>query len=94
MFDARTHARRLDPATSHDAAKSMKKAASLQCAQVLNALRSFGIAGAEEIGNRTGMPAYAVRKRLADLEHAGLARPTDVTRKTSSGRSERYWRPK
>jgi hypothetical protein len=38
------------------------------------------------------MPAYAVRKRLPELFDAGLAQPTGETRKTLTGRSERFWR--
>jgi predicted ArsR family transcriptional regulator len=85
-------ARKLDPQTSHDAAKSMEKAATLHCAQVLNCLRLIREAGAEEIGEWIGMHAYAVRKRLPELQDAGLAEPTDERRKTRSGRSERIWR--
>lgn len=85
------HSRRRDPKTSKDAALSMRQAANAQCAAVLNALRQLGTAGAEQIGARCGLQPYAVRKRLADLEHARLARPTEQTRKTASGRSERVW---
>jgi predicted ArsR family transcriptional regulator len=85
-------ARKLDPQTSHDAAKSMEKAATLHRAQVLNCLRAIRRAGAEEIGDLIGMDAYAVRKRLPELEDARLAKPTDESRTTRSGRSERIWR--
>jgi len=85
-------ARKLDPQTSHDAARSMEKAATLHCAQVLNCLRAIRRAGAEEIGDLIGMDAYAVRKRLPELEDARLAEPTDESRTTRSGRSERIWR--
>jgi predicted ArsR family transcriptional regulator len=85
-------ARKLDPQTSHDAAKSMETAATLHCAQVLNCLRAIRSAGAEEIGELIGMDAYAVRKRLPELQDAGLAEPTDERRTTRSGRSERIWR--
>lgn len=86
-----THCRAVDPDTSWEAAKSMRSAANAQCAAVLNALRQLGTAGAEQIGARCGLPAYAVRKRTSDLEHAGLIATTGETRKTSSGRSERLW---
>lgn len=84
-------ARRTDPQTSHDAAASMGRAATMQCAKVFNALRALGKAGAEQIGERCNLPAYAVRKRLPELEDAGLIYPTEHTRKTLSGRSERIW---
>jgi predicted ArsR family transcriptional regulator len=85
-------ARKLDPQTSHDAAKSMETAATLHCAQVLNCLRAIRRAGAEEIGELIGMDAYAVRKRLPELQDAGFVDATDQRRTTRSGRSERIWR--
>jgi hypothetical protein len=84
--------RRLDPQTSHDAGASMQRAATLQAAAVLNCLRAIREAGAEEIGELIGMDAYAVRKRLPELQDAGFVDPTDQRRKTRSGRSERIWR--
>ena len=86
-------ARRRDPVTSHDAAESMKTAAAQQAERVLKALRSLGgEAGAEQIAAACGLDAYAVRKRLPELQRLGLAAPTGVVRSTSSGRSERVWR--
>ncbi len=85
-------ARKKDPKTSKDAAASMRRAASAQCAAVLNALRDLGEAGAEQVGRRIELDAYAVRKRLPELEKAGLAAPTNGSRVTASGRSERIWR--
>ena len=85
-------ARRRDPVTSHDAAESMKTAAAQQAERVLQALRSLGEAGAEQIGLACGLDAYAVRKRLPELQRIGLAALTGVVRSTSSGRSERVWR--
>jgi predicted ArsR family transcriptional regulator len=84
--------RRLDPQTSHAAGASMKRAATYQAAAVLNCLRAIQEAGPEEIGDLIGMEAYAVRKRLPELQDAGLAEPTEERRKTRSGRSERIWR--
>lgn len=85
-------ARRRDPATSQQAAESMRTAATEQGARVFNALQAIGEAGAEQIGQRIGMDAYAVRKRLPELEQAGLIETTGDTRRTASGRSERVWR--
>jgi predicted ArsR family transcriptional regulator len=84
--------RRLDPQTSHDAGASMKKAATRQGAAVLNCLAAIREAGAEEIGDLIGMDSYAVRKRLPELQDAGLAEPTEERRTTRSGCSERIWR--
>jgi predicted transcriptional regulator len=83
--------RTTDPKTSRDAAASMKKAATAQCAKVLVVLRLHGELGAEQIGDHLGMDGYAVRKRLAELCTAGVITPTGKTRKTRSGRSERVW---
>lgn len=85
-------ARRRDPSTSQQAAESMRTAATEQGARVFNALQAIGEAGAEQIGQRIGMDAYAVRKRLPELEQAGLIETTGDTRRTASGRSERVWR--
>lgn len=84
-------ARYSDPSTSHDAAASMRRAASAQCATVLSALRELGKAGAEQIATAAGMTAYAARKRLPELQDAGLVQPTGELRRTSTGRSERIW---
>ncbi len=89
--DPRVLARRSDPATSHDAAARVREFGPAQMQQVLSALRRFGKAGAEQIAAATKMDAYSVRKRLSDLEHAGLAQPTETLRTTASGRKERVW---
>ena len=47
--------------------------------------------GAEQIGDQLGMAAYAVRKRLSELNRLFLASVTGQIRKTSTGRSERVW---
>jgi DNA-binding IclR family transcriptional regulator len=85
-------ARRTDPQTSHEAAASMRRAATAQAATVLGALKRLRKAGAEQISELCNLPAYTVRKRLPELFEAGLAEPTGNTRKTLSGRSERVWR--
>ena len=84
-------ARRRDPATSHDAAAHAVTFAGEHCQRVLAGLRALGRAGAEQIGQAIGMEPYAVRKRTAELERAGLIRDTGATRKTATGRSERIW---
>lgn len=55
-------------------------------------LREKGPLGAEQIAAYLNIDAYAVRKRLADLEHAGKALPLPMHRMTASGRHERIWR--
>ena len=91
-FDALFLARRSDPETSKEAAARVREFAKGQCAQILYVLKDGGPAGAEQIAAVTKIEPYAVRKRLADLQHAKQAEPTDETRKTSSGRRERLWR--
>ena len=88
---AATRTRRRDPDTSFDAAKSMRQAASVHCALILNALKTMGPASASQLAARTGLTQVQIARRLPDLEKDGKARPTDQTRKTASGRQERVW---
>ncbi len=90
-FAAASHARRSDPGTSKDSAARVREFAAGQCADILAVLRERGRLGAEQIAAYLRIDAYAVRKRLADLEHAGLARPLTLHRMTASGRKERLW---
>lgn len=88
---SRPRARRTDPQTSHDAAAAMRRAATAQASKVFAALKKMQKAGAEQIGLLCTMPAYTVRKRLPELQDAGLVSPTGQRRQTMSGRSERIW---
>lgn len=90
-FNTISHARCSDPETSKDAAARVREFAAGQCADILAVLRERGRLGAEQIAAYLRIDAYAVRKRLADLEHAGLARPLTLHRMTASGRKERLW---
>lgn len=90
-FNPATHARRGDPATSHDAAARVREFAGGQCADIMLILRQYGKQTPEQIGQRLHLDSYAVRKRLPELEKAGLARPTGETAPTASGRSQRIW---
>ena len=92
IIDQVTHARRSDPETSKEAAGRVKEFAAGQCAAILAVLLEKGPLGAEQIAAYLHIDAYAVRKRLADLEHAGRARPLALHRVTASGRHERIWR--
>lgn len=90
-------ARRSDPRTSHDAAASMRTAATEQCARVLTALQDLGEAGATAIARRCGLTQVQVCRRLPELEAAqqvAVVMDGDLPRrtKTSSGRGERVWR--
>lgn len=85
-------ARRTDPQTSKNAAERVCEFGPSHRALVLEALKRFGQAGAEQIAAATRLDAYAVRKRLPELEAQGLAEPTDRLRTTATGRAERVWR--
>jgi predicted ArsR family transcriptional regulator len=84
-------ARTSDPATSHEAAASVKSFAGEHHAALLRVLAPDVPLGAEQLARMAGMDAYQARKRLPELERAGLAKVADGTRKTASGRSERLW---
>jgi predicted ArsR family transcriptional regulator len=90
-FDAIPHARRSDPETSKEAARRVREFARGQCAAILAVLQKRGPLGAEQIAAYLKIDAYAARKRLADLEHAGMAKPLPMQRVTASGRHERIW---
>lgn len=90
-FDPATLARRSDPATSKAAARRVRELAAGQCAEIFAVLQKHGPLGAEQIADLTGIEPYSARKRLADLEHAGKARPLPQHRVTRTGRQERLW---
>lgn len=92
MFE-RTHARRADPATSRQAARSMAMPSEAQRQAVYVALMMAGKpVTADEIAVRAGLDKVQVCRRLPELEREGMAEPTDETRPTPSGRSARCWR--
>jgi predicted ArsR family transcriptional regulator len=93
LFTEPVRSRRTDPSTSHEAAARVREFGQAHQALILQALRRFGKAGAEQLAAATRLEPYAVRKRLAELEHQGEATPTGETRKTVTGRSERVWVP-
>ena len=80
-----------DPITSFMAADRVKEFKADHCTRILAALKRMGKAGAEQIGAMTGLDAYQIRKRLPELERAGMVQPYQETRKTSTGRHERLW---
>lgn len=85
------HSRNTDPYTSHYAAARAKEFAGGQCAEILALLKTHGPLSPEQIGQKMGIEAYAVRKRLSDLFNHGLARPTGEIVPTASGRKQRIW---
>lgn len=86
-----TRARRIDPWTSRAAARAAAAFAGTHRAAILAALREHGPLSAEGIADITGIEAYAVRKRLPELQRAFLAVPTDRVEPTRSGRMQRVW---
>lgn len=94
LFDPppRTRARRTDPDTSQLAAARVREFAGTHQAKILDAMKRIGApAGAEQIAAYARIDAYQVRKRLPELQAAGLAFPMNVTRDTVTGRRERLW---
>lgn len=89
----RTHARRSDPETSRQAARSMAALAETQRETVYYSLLRYGLPlTADEIAVREHMTIEQVCRRLADLQRLGRAEPTEDTRATRSGRAARCWR--
>ena len=82
-------ARRTDPATSHQAAKTAPVAEHQRL--IMDAL-ARGPAGASGIATRCGLLGHQVNKRLTELAKAGRITETGRTVLSSSGRSEREWR--
>ena len=85
-------ARRSDPQTSKDAAKSAADFASSHCGIILSALKKYGPAGKTRLAARTQISDVAVARRLADLQKQGLAEPTGETEINGKNRQERIWR--
>jgi DNA-binding GntR family transcriptional regulator len=87
--------RRTDPGTSHEAALMAGGLAKGQhglIRDLLIAHRDKGgePLGAEQIGERLGIHACEIRKRLPELESDGEIRVVGE-RKTKGGRTERTW---
>jgi predicted Rossmann fold nucleotide-binding protein DprA/Smf involved in DNA uptake len=82
-------ARRSDPATSHEAAKTAPVAEHQRL--IMDALTQ-GPAGASGIAARCGLLGHQVNKRLGELARTGRIVETGRTVLSNSGRSEREWR--
>ena len=82
-------ARRSDPATSHEAAKTAPVSEHQRL--ILDALGQ-GPAGASGIGARCGLSGHQVSKRLTELARTGRIVETGRVVTSSSGRGEREWR--
>ena len=80
-----------DPITSFEAADRVKEFQASHQKRIVIALLMLEQGGAEEISEITGLEAYQIRKRLAELEKMGVAQPCKQTRLTACGRRERLW---
>lgn len=84
-------ARKTDPITSHIAASRVNEFRETHQERIIAVLREHGPCGAEEISYHTDIPAYAIRKRLPELQRAGSVRTTGMVLMTISRRWEREW---
>jgi hypothetical protein len=92
-------ARNTDPDTSHDAARSMREAAAIQRAQIMQQLYAAGPEGltADAIDERAGWRPTTAGRRLVELVRMGLASLAygadlePVTRLTRSGRAAQVY---
>ena len=82
-------ARRTDPGTSHEAAKTAPVAEHQRL--IMDALAN-GPAGASGIAGRCGLLPHQVNRRIHELAKAGRIVETGRTVLSSSGRAEREWR--
>lgn len=86
-------ARATDPATSHDAARSMADGpAEAQAHAILRALLTYGDATADALDARIGWRDTTAGRRLKELDRAGYAYPLQGTAVTRSGRKAHLWR--
>jgi predicted ArsR family transcriptional regulator len=81
-------ARRTDPGTSHEAAKTAPVSEHQRL--ILDALGQ-GPAGASGIAARCGLLPHQVNRRIHELAKGGRIVETGRTVRSSSGRSEREW---
>ena len=90
--DFSKRARRTDPQTSKDAAKSVEAFGEGHHGVILAALRAHGPATVYEIEARTKIQAHKVGKRMCELEARLLVEQTGDERKSPSGRNCRVWK--
>lgn len=88
-FDVAAHSRKSGPQTSSQAAALASSFALTHCGQILDALKFYGPMGKTRLQEKTGIDHVAIARRLAALEAANLAEPTDSTEQSASLRDER-----
>ncbi len=79
-------ARHSDPETSHAAAQSMRRGASVQREQIVNALRAYGPLNHWELDNLLGWQHPTAARRMKELVDARRVIKTSRTSATGSGR--------
>lgn len=90
-FDAKKLSRRADPATSHAAGEDTKAFRARHVATIWNALKEHGPMTKDEIADVTKLDHVAVARRMKELEERKLARRTDLTRPSKTGREATVW---
>jgi hypothetical protein len=85
-------ARTLDPATSHEAAASVKQIAPIHMQIIHDALHEHGPMGKDQISLWTKLDGNQIARRLPEMKKMGLVELTGKTVHSASGRQEREWR--
>lgn len=83
---ARTHARRSDPGTSHEAARRSRGLAARQHALILACMSDGVWRAAEQIGDAIGLDHVSVNRRLPELVAQAKLEPTEERHRNRSGR--------
>lgn len=73
-FDAKAHARRSDPVTSHAAAVKAANFAAGHKGRILAALKQHGPRSPAELAQLIGLTVVQIDRRLPELAREGLAR--------------------
>ena len=90
LFTPQPRARNSDPQTSQDAARAFRGKPCRNHYLLILGVMHRPMTG-REIAKLTGLSMEQVCRRLPELDRAGLARPTDVVRRSRSGHGERVW---
>ena len=92
-LEAKRHARRTDPESSHEAAAELVESGRVndQCQRVLEALQRFDRTTSAELAWHSGMDRFVVARRLPDLERKGLAKKGGYKHCPVGGRKAVWW---
>lgn len=95
FLDPEPRARRLDPETSHQAARAAKALAAEHDRLIVTWLQSHPEGGNKDeisLGLNGRLDPTQVCRRFAGLEESGQIVRTDITRPTKSGRAAVVWK--